>query len=52
MLAESNLAALAQDALVSGLAVDAYTALANDANGWHEIVGLPLLLDTLTLLAP
>jgi len=52
MLAESNLAALAQDALVSGLAVDAYTALASDANGWHEIVGLPLLLDTLTLLAP
>jgi hypothetical protein len=51
-LAESNLAALAQDALVSGLAVDAYGSLAADDNRWHEVVGLPLLLDMLTLHAP
>jgi hypothetical protein len=52
ILAESNMAALAQDALVSGLGVDAYGALANDEGRWHEVVGLPLLLDRLTLLAP
>ncbi len=52
ILAESNLASLVQDALVSGLAVDAYGALASEAGRWHEVVGLPLLLDTLTLLAP
>lgn len=52
ILAENNLASLAQDALVSGLAVDAYGSLASDENRWHEVVGLPLLLDMLTLLAP
>jgi hypothetical protein len=52
VLAESNMAALAQDALVSGLSVDAYGALASDEGRWHEVVGLPLLLDRLTLLAP
>ena len=52
ILAESNMAALAQDALVSGLSVDAYGSLASEAGRWHEVVGLPLLLDTLTLLAP
>src|SRR5687768_6426404 len=52
ILAESNLAALAQDAMVSGLAVDAYGTLASDEGRWHEVVGLPLLLDRLTILAP
>jgi hypothetical protein len=52
VLAESNLAALAQDALVSGLGVDVYGSLASEASRWHDVVGLPLLLDTLTLLAP
>ncbi len=52
ILAESNLAALAQDALVSGFAVDACGSLADDAGRWQEVVGLPLLLDTLTILAP
>jgi hypothetical protein len=52
ILAESNLAALAQDALVSGIAVDAYGELAADQGQWHEIVGLPLLMDSLTILAP
>ncbi len=51
-LAESNLASLVQDALISGLAVDAYGSLASEAGRWHEVVGLPLLLETLTLLAP
>lgn len=51
-LAESNLAALAQDALVSGIAVDAHGSLADEGGKWHEIVGLPLLLESLTLLAP
>ncbi len=52
ILAESNLAALAQDALVSGIAVDVDGTLAEEAGKWHEIVGLPLLLESLTLLAP
>ncbi len=52
ILADSNLATLVQDALVSGLAVDVYGVLASEAGGWHEIVGLPLLMDSLTLLAP
>jgi hypothetical protein len=52
ILAESNLAALVQDAMVSGLAVDAYGSLASDEGRWHEVVGLPLLLDKLTILAP
>jgi hypothetical protein len=52
ILAESNFAGLVQDALVSGLAVDAYGALASDYSRWHEVVGLPLLLDAITLLAP
>jgi hypothetical protein len=52
ILAESNFAGLVQDALVSGLAVDAYGALASDDSRWHEVVGLPLLLDAITLLAP
>jgi hypothetical protein len=52
ILAESNLAGLAHDALVSGIAVDAFGSLASEAGRWHEVVGLPLLLDSLTLLAP
>jgi hypothetical protein len=52
ILAESNLAALAQDALVSGIAVDAHGSLADEGGKWHETVGLPLLLESLTLLAP
>lgn len=52
ILADSNFAAFAQDAFVSGIAVDAYGVLAEDEAQWHEVVGLPLLLDMLTLLAP
>ncbi len=52
VLAESNLSTLVQDAMVSGLAVDAYGSLAGEAGRWHDVVGLPLLLDMLTILAP
>ncbi len=51
MFSESNFAALAQDALVSGLAIDAVGRLAADSDGWHEVCGLPLLIESLTLLA-
>jgi hypothetical protein len=50
--AESNFAALLQDALVSRITVDASGILAEDEEGWHQLLGLPLLLDTLTLIAP
>ncbi len=50
--AESNFAAIAQDALVSGLAVDAIGILADDDTGWQHISGLPLLMESLTMLAP
>jgi len=49
--ADSHFAAIAQDALVSGLAVDAVGRLAKQADRWHEICGLPLILESLTLLA-
>lgn len=49
--AESNFAALAQDALVSGLAVDAVGILADDDTGWQQVCGLPLLMESLTMLA-
>ncbi len=52
ILAESNFATLAQDALVSGLAVDAYGSLTAESDQWHKIIGLPLQLESLTLLAP
>ncbi len=49
--ADSHFAALAQDALVSNLVVDMTGRLAEDADRWHEICGLPLILDALTLYA-
>ena len=48
---DSAFASLAQDALVSGLAVDAVGRLADDGQRFHEICGLPLLMESLTLLA-
>jgi hypothetical protein len=51
MEADSAFASLAQDALVSGLAVDAVGRLADDAQGFHDVCGLPLMLESLTLLA-
>ena len=50
--AESPLAALAQDALVSSLQVVAELSLGEQEAGWHELVNLPLVLDSLTLVGP
>lgn len=49
--ADSHFAALAQDALVSRLAVDVIGHFAPDEDRWHEVCGLPLIADTLTLLS-
>jgi hypothetical protein len=37
--------------LVHGTAVDCTAVLGEEEGGWHEIVGLPLLLESVTLLA-
>ncbi len=50
--AESPLAALAQDALVSSLRVVAVASLGVEEAGWHALVNLPLVLDALTLIGP
>jgi len=50
--AESPLAALAQDALVSNLRVAAVASLGAEEAGWHALVNLPLVLDGLTLIGP
>lgn len=39
-------------AMISELAVDCFTRLAPQAGRWHEIVGLPLLVEGISLLAP
>jgi len=49
--ADSHFAALAQDALVSRLAVDVIGHFAPEADRWHEVCGLPLIADALTLLS-
>ncbi|MHB8626768.1 MAG: hypothetical protein ACYDBJ_18545 [Aggregatilineales bacterium] len=49
--ADSHFAALAQDALVSRLAVDVSGHFAPDEDRWHEVCGLPLIADALTLLS-
>lgn len=50
--ADSVVAEYLYHALVSELAVDCFATLGPQAGHWHEIVGLPLLLDSVTLLAP
>ena len=50
--AESPLAAVAQDALVSGLRVVCTTSLGEHEAGWHEFVNIPLVLEQITLIAP
>lgn len=47
--AESSFFALAQDALVAGLAVDAAGRLAADDQALHDVCGLPLLMTGLTI---
>lgn len=43
---------LAQDALVSKLRVWCFGALADDDSGLHELIDLPILLESMTLFAP
>jgi hypothetical protein len=51
-LADSIYAEYLHHAVVSELAVDCVAALGPQEGRWHEIVGLPLLLEAVTLLAP
>jgi hypothetical protein len=50
--AESVYAEYLHHALVSELAVDCFAVLGPQKGRWHEIVGLPLLLESVSLLAP
>ncbi|MBN2471321.1 MAG: hypothetical protein JXN59_11395 [Anaerolineae bacterium] len=51
-MAESIHAEYLHHAMVSELAVDCFAALGPQAGGWHAVVGLPLLLESVSLLAP
>jgi hypothetical protein len=51
-LADSVFAEYLHHAMVSELAVDCLATLGPQDGRWHEIVGLPLLLDSISLLAP
>ena len=51
-LADSIYAEYLHHAMVSELAVDCFATLGPHEGHWHEIVGLPLLVDGLSLLAP
>lgn len=51
MEADSHFATLAQDALVSRLVVDVTGHFAPDNDRWHEVCGLPLIPDALTILS-
>jgi hypothetical protein len=49
---DSALADYLHHAMVSELAVNCFVTLAPQDGNWHALVGLPLLLESLTLLAP
>jgi hypothetical protein len=51
-LADSIYAEYLHHAVVSELAVDCFAVLGPEEGRWHEIVGLPLLVEAVTLLAP
>jgi hypothetical protein len=51
-LADSIYAEYLHHAMVSELAVDCLAAFGPEEGRWHEIVGLPLLVEAVTLLAP
>lgn len=51
-LADSVLAEYLHHAMVSELAVNCAATLGPQAGDWHTVVGMPLLLASLTLLAP
>lgn len=48
---DSPFADFTHHALVNGQAIDCYGRLADEAAGFHRLVGLPLLLESLTLYA-
>ena len=49
---ESPLSDFAHHALVNGYAVDCYGVLAEDSAGFDEWLGLPILLESMTLYSP
>jgi hypothetical protein len=49
---ESPLSDFAHHALVNGYAVDCFGTLADDAAGFEQWLGLPLLLESMTLYSP
>lgn len=49
---DSPFADFLHHALVNGNAIDCTASLGDDGGGWHELVGLPLLVESLTLLSP
>ena len=51
-LADSVFAEYLHHAMVSELAVDCFATLGPQEGRWHEIMGLPLLIDALSLLGP
>jgi hypothetical protein len=51
-LADSVCAEYLHHAMVSELAVDCFVTLGPQEGRWHEIMGLPLLIEALSLLAP
>lgn len=51
-LADSIYAEYLHHAMVSELAMDCITVLGPQEGRWHEIVGMPLLVEAVTLLAP
>jgi hypothetical protein len=51
-LADSVFAEYLHHAMVSELAIDCFTKLGPQEGLWHEIMGLPLLIEALSLLAP
>jgi hypothetical protein len=51
-LADSVYAEYLHHAMVSELATDCFATLGPQEGRWHEIVGLPLLIEALSLLAP
>lgn len=48
---ESPFVDFVHHALVNGSAIDAYAHLANDDDNWHQLTGMPLILEQLTLLS-
>jgi hypothetical protein len=48
---ESPLSDFVHHALVNGSAIDCYAHFADDESRWHQLMGMPLVLDKLTLLS-